>query len=143
VSLAQLLRAAQTRGERVPPAVAAAIVADVLRGLHAAHEATDEQGAPLDSVHRDVSPQNILVGPDGGARVIDFGIAKAAGRAAGATREGQVKGKFAYMAPEQITNVCVTRQSDVFAASIVLWEAITGQRLFQAESEAAVLARVL
>jgi serine/threonine-protein kinase len=74
--------------------------------------------------------------------VLDFGVAKATGRQQ-TTREGQVKGKFAYMAPEQITNVCVTRQSDVFAASIVLWEALTGKRLFQAESETALLARVL
>jgi serine/threonine protein kinase len=143
VSLSQLLHVAQTNRQRVPASVAAAIVAHVLQGLHAAHEATDEAGNPLDIVHRDVSPQNILVGADGAARVLDFGIAKASGRAAHATREGQVKGKFAYMAPEQITNVRVTRQSDIFAASIVLWEALTGTRLFQAESEPALLARVL
>jgi hypothetical protein len=143
VSLSQLLLAAQTRMERAPLRVAAAIIADVLRGLHAAHEATDEEGNPLDIVHRDVSPQNILVGADGSARVLDFGIAKATGRATQVTREGQVKGKFAYMAPEQVTNVGVTRQSDIFAASIVLWETLTGTRLFQAESEPALLARVL
>src|SRR4029077_8248248 len=83
------------------------------------------------------------VGGDGVARVLDFGIAKATGRASQVTREGQVKGKFAYMAPEQVTNVGVARQSDVFAASIVLWELVTGQRLFQAESEPALLAAVL
>jgi serine/threonine-protein kinase len=143
VSLSQLLLAAKSLDQRVPPAVAAAIVSGVLRGLHAAHEATDEDGEPLDIVHRDVSPQNVLVGADGTARVVDFGIAKATGRAAGVTREGQVKGKFAYMAPEQITNVGVSRQSDVFAASIVFWELLTGQRLFQAESEPALLAAVL
>jgi serine/threonine-protein kinase len=142
VSLWQLLGAARRLGERVPPPVAAAVVGDALRGLHAAHEATDEAGGPLDIVHRDVSPQNILVGTDGIARVLDFGVAKASGRQQ-VTREGQVKGKFAYMAPEQITNVCVTRQSDVFAASIVLWEALTGTRLFEADSETALLARVL
>lgn len=143
VALAQLLFAAQNSGERPPCAVAAAIMAGVLNGLHAAHEATDEEGNPLDIVHRDVSPQNILVGADGSARVLDFGIAKATGRATQVTREGQLKGKFAYMAPEQITNVGVTRQSDIFAASIVLWESLTGARLFQADSEPAVLARVL
>jgi serine/threonine-protein kinase len=142
-SLAQLLFAAQNLGARAPSAVAAAILAGVLQGLHAAHEATDEAGNPLDIVHRDVSPQNILVGADGSARVLDFGIAKATGRATQVTREGQVKGKFAYMAPEQITNVGVSRQSDIFAASIVLWEALTGTRLFQADSGPAVLARVL
>jgi eukaryotic-like serine/threonine-protein kinase len=143
LSLAHLLHAAQARKERAPPAVAAAVIADVLRGLHAAHEATDEDGNPLDIVHRDVSPQNILVGAEGCAMVLDFGIAKATGRSAQATRDGQVKGKFAYMAPEQVTNVRVTRQSDIFAASVVLWETLTGARLFQAESEPALLARVL
>jgi serine/threonine protein kinase len=142
VSLSLLLNVAKERAEAVPPQVAGAIVADVLRGLHAAHEATDEEGNPLDIVHRDVSPQNILVGADGRARVLDFGIAKASGRQQ-VTRDGQVKGKFAYMSPEQISNVFVTRQSDVFAASIVLWEVLTGARLFQAESASSVLARVL
>jgi serine/threonine-protein kinase len=143
VSLSQLLQAARARRERPPAQVAAAVTSDVLRGLHAAHEATDEDGVPLDIVHRDVSPQNVLVGADGIARVLDFGIAKATGRAAQVTREGQVKGKFAYMAPEQVTNVGVSRQSDVFAASIVFWELLTGERLFQAESEPALLAAVL
>jgi serine/threonine-protein kinase len=143
VSLSQLLYAARARHERPPPPIATAIVSDVLRGLHAAHEATEEDGGPLDIVHRDVSPQNVLVGADGTARVVDFGIAKATGRAAQVTREGQIKGKFAYMAPEQITNVGVTRQSDVFAASIVFWELLTGERLFQADSEPALLAAVL
>ena len=143
LSLSQLLQAARARGERAPAAIATAVMSDVLRGLHAAHEAIDEDGEPLDIVHRDVSPQNVLVGTDGAARVVDFGIAKATGRAAQVTREGQVKGKFAYMAPEQVTNVGVSRQSDVFAASIVFWELLTGERLFQAESEPAVLAAVL
>jgi serine/threonine protein kinase len=142
VSLALLLEAAQASRELVPPPVAAAIVADVLRGLHAAHEATDEAGNPLDIVHRDVSPQNILVGADGSARVLDFGVAKASGRQQ-VTRDGQVKGKLAYMSPEQISNVFVTRQSDVFSASIVLWETLTRTRLFQADSASSVLARVL
>jgi eukaryotic-like serine/threonine-protein kinase len=142
VALSLLLDAAKTRGEFVPSPVAAAVVADVLRGLHAAHEATDEAGNPLDIVHRDVSPQNILVGADGCARVLDFGVAKASGRQQ-MTRDGQMKGKLAYMSPEQITNVFVTRQSDVFAASIVLWETLTGARLFQGESASSVLARVL
>lgn len=143
LSLSQLLIAAQVRREHAPAAVAASVIVDALNGLHAAHEATDEEGSPLDIVHRDVSPHNVLVGADGRARVLDFGVAKAAGRATQATREGQVKGKFAYMSPEQVTNVGVSRKSDVFAASIVLWEALTGTRLFQADSEPALLARVL
>ena len=119
----------------------AAIIADVLHGLHAAHEATSEKGEPLDIVHRDVSPQNVLVGADGVARVLDFGVAKAAGRIQ-TTREGQLKGKIAYMAPEQLTGVA-SRRTDVYAASVVLWEALTGRRLFRGENDAAVLNQVM
>ncbi len=114
----------------------------VLHGLHAAHEAKNEQGEPLDIVHRDVSPQNVLVGIDGTPRVLDFGVAKAVGRLQ-TTREGQVKGKFAYMAPEQIYGRNVTRQADVYAAAVVAWEALTGKRLFTADNEAAIVNAVL
>ena len=87
-------------------------------------------GEPLGIVHRDVSPQNILVGTDGVARVLDFGVAKAAGRVQ-TTRDGQIKGKLAYMAPEQLRGEHVDR-ADVYAAGVVLWEALTGRRLFEA-----------
>jgi len=130
------------RGGAIEPRIACAIACGMLHGLHAAHEATDESGAPLEIVHRDVSPHNVLVGADGIARVLDFGIAKATGRQH-ATRDGVIKGKCAYMAPEQITNVRVNRQCDVFAASIVLWEALAGARLFRAETERDTLARVM
>jgi serine/threonine-protein kinase len=93
-------------------------------------------------VHRDVSPHNILVGVDGMARVVDFGIAKASGRMH-TTREGAVKGKLGYMAPEQMAAENVTRQADLYAAAVVLWEALTGKRLFDGDSEAIVLAKVL
>ncbi len=141
-SLARLLRAASA--SRVPPDpwLLATVLAGMLHGLHAAHEARDEQGAPLEIVHRDVSPQNVLVGVDGVARVLDFGVAKAVGRLQ-TTREGQVKGKFGYMAPEQIAGRAVTRRADVYAAAVVAWEAFAGQRLFQADNEAAVLHAVL
>ena len=95
-----------------------------LHGLHAAHEAKNERGEPLGIVHRDVSPQNVLVGVDGVARVLDFGVAKARGRMQ-TTREGQLKGKLAYMAPEQLRGQPATQQSDVYAAAVVLWEALT------------------
>ena len=141
-SLSRLLRTLTQRGERMPPRIAAAIIAGVLRGLHAAHEAKSEIGEKLEIVHRDVSPQNVLVGTDGIARVLDFGVAKAAGRVQ-TTREGQLKGKLAYMAPEQITTGSVTRKTDVYAAAVVLWEMLTGRRLFRADNEAKLLALVL
>jgi serine/threonine-protein kinase len=137
VALTRLLKAGA-----IPIRIACSIASGMLHGLHAAHEAMDESGTPLEIVHRDVSPQNVLVGTDGIARVLDFGIAKATGRQH-ATKDGVIKGKCAYMAPEQITNVRVNRQCDVFAASIVLWEALTGDRLFRAETERDTLARVM
>jgi serine/threonine-protein kinase len=141
-ALGHLLKMTQTRGQRIPPHFAAAVVAQALHGLHAAHDAKDKNGEPLGIVHRDVSPQNILVGVDGIARVLDFGIAKAASRST-ATEDGQVKGKTAYMAPEQLQHGSVDRRTDVFAAAVVLWEVLTNKRLFFAESPSATVARVL
>ncbi len=136
-SLSRLLKATGAQGARIPPAFAATMLSGVLHGLHAAHEAKSERGEPLGVVHRDISPQNILVGTDGVARVLDFGVAKAAGRIQ-TTREGQLKGKIAYMAPEQISGV-VARTTDVYAASVVLWEVLTGRRLFAGENEAHIM----
>jgi eukaryotic-like serine/threonine-protein kinase len=123
-SLAALARAARERTRPIPAGVAAAIAADVLHGLHAAHVAVDEVGAPLGIVHRDVSPQNVIVGADGAARVLDFGIAKARTRAA-VTRDGQIKGKLKYMAPEQLGGDASV-ESDVYAVGLVLWELLVG-----------------
>jgi eukaryotic-like serine/threonine-protein kinase len=136
-SLGRLVRAAQPTGG-VPSTVASGIFIGVLEGLHAAHEARSDRGEPLDIVHRDVSPQNILVGIDGISHVLDFGIAKAAGRLQHTT-EGQLKGKFAYMSPEQLVSGPVDRRTDIYAASVVLWEALTGERLFTGESPGAVV----
>jgi eukaryotic-like serine/threonine-protein kinase len=142
-SLAECLRAARARGEAIPVDIVSAIVCAVLHGLHAAHEATDEQGVPLGIVHRDVGPQNVLVGADGVPRVLDFGVAKAVGRIQ-TTRDGQLKGKLAYMAPEQVTDrATVDRRTDVYAAGVVLWETLTRQRLFRGENEALVIRNVL
>lgn len=141
-SFAKLLTIAKQAGKKVPTDVTCAIVVATLHGLHAAHEAKDERGEPLGIVHRDVSPQNVLVGADGIARVLDFGIAKAEGRAQ-VTREGQVRGKMAYVAPEQFLLGKADRKADIYAASVVLWEALTGQRLFLGETEAQTVARVL
>jgi serine/threonine protein kinase len=141
-SLARLVRAARGRGDILPPGITVAIMVGVLQGLHAAHEAKNERGLPLGIVHRDVSPQNVLVGSDGQARVLDFGVAKAAGRVQ-TTREGQLKGKLAYMAPEQLRGENCSRKPDISAAAVVLWEALTGERLFRADNEGAVIAKVL
>jgi hypothetical protein len=132
-SLSRLLRESRRLGEPVTSALAGAILFGALEGLHAAHEARDARGDPLELVHRDVSPHNLLVGTDGIARVLDFGVVKARGRAQ-TTRVGQFKGKLAYMAPEQLRGT-VTRRTDVFAASVVLWEALTGVRLFAGEDD--------
>ena len=141
-SLSALLRAARQRGAPPPVDVVTGILAQALAGLHAAHEARSATGEPLGIVHRDVSPQNVLVGTDGVARVLDFGVAKALGKLH-TTREGQLKGKVGYLAPEQILGHAVTRQSDVFAASVMLWEALAGQRLFTGDSEGRVLQAIL
>ena len=141
-SLAHLGKLVHLRGEKFPIHFAAAMVAQALHGLHAAHEAKDPHGDPLGIVHRDVSPQNVLVGTDGVARVLDFGIAKAASRAT-ATEDGQIKGKTAYMAPEQLQHGAVDRRTDVWAAGVMFWELLTGRRLFLADSPAATIGRVL
>ena len=141
-SLWHLLGAARGQKTRVPPHIVSAVLVNVLHGLHAAHEACDEHGRPLCVVHRDVSPQNILVGVDGVARVLDFGVAKAAIRLQ-STQEGQLKGKLAYMAPEQIRGKDVDRRTDVYAAAVVLWGALVGKRLIRGKNEGEVLERVL
>lgn len=141
-SLAQLSRIVRERGGKVPASIGASIIVGMLEGLHAAHEAHEDDGSLLSIVHRDVSPQNVLVGVDGVARLIDFGVAKALGRVT-STEQGQIKGKAGYMAPEQIRGDDVTPRTDVFAAAVVLWEVLTGERLFFGKNTAATLFRVL
>lgn len=141
-SLLGLLRESVKVNKPMPPPVAVRIMLDVLAGLHAAHTLTGDAGEPLNLVHRDVSPHNILVGVDGTARIVDFGIARAEERL-GTTRDGQVKGKLAYMAPEQTTSEPVDRRVDVFTAGIVLWETLCGRRLFKGQSDAEVLRKLL
>jgi serine/threonine protein kinase len=141
-SIARLSRVLRERQETLPTRILSAVMAGVLHGLHAAHEAKDERGIPLGIVHRDMSPQNVLLGTDGVARVLDFGVAKAAGRMQ-TTREGQIKGKLSYMPPEQLRGASVNRQSDIYAAGVMLWELVTGQRLFAGDNEGAIVAKVL
>jgi serine/threonine-protein kinase len=126
----------------IPLGVIGAVIQNVLAGLHAAHEATTEQGMPLALIHRDVSPQNVLVGRDGVARVLDFGIAKAIGRSH-TTREGRIKGKLAYMPPEQIRGQELDRRADIYAASVMLWELLTMRRPYDEDDDAATIYKVV
>ncbi len=141
-TLSRLLRISASRRAHVPPAIAVNVALGALAGLHAAHEATTEQGAPLHLVHRDMSPQNVMVGVDGATRVLDFGVAKAVGRAQH-TREGEINGKIAYMAPEQIRGGAIDRRADVYATSVMLWEALTLRRLIRGETDAERMYQVL
>jgi len=135
ISLLDLSRIARERQRIAEVSVSATILNGALQGLHAAHELTDEGGAAVGLVHRDVSPHNILVGIDGSSRVIDFGIAKASGRLQ-VTEVGIMKGKFAYMAPEQIRAGAIDRRVDIYSSGIVLWEALTGRSLFRGSADA-------
>jgi eukaryotic-like serine/threonine-protein kinase len=141
-SLSKLLRAARKEGVVLPVRVLAALVADALHGLHAAHEAKSDQGDPLMIVHRDVSPQNVLVGDDGAARVVDFGVAKATARAY-TTLDKKIRGKLRYMAPEQITNADVDRRTDLYAMGVILWEGLTGRRMYQGLNDGELVTRVI
>lgn len=140
--LGVLLGRAAKRGERLPRPFVFRVLSDTLHGLGAAHRLTDENGKPLKLVHRDVSPHNILVGTDGIARLTDFGVAKADVRMA-STRAGQFKGKLSYMAPEQAASNRTDQRSDLFSAGIILWESLTGRRLFKGESNGATLHKLL
>ena len=142
-SLAKLVRSALKKGERMPVEVAVSVLSGMLHGLHATHEAKNEQLEPMHIVHRDVSPQNVLVGLDGVARIFDFGVAKAAAMRSQATSDGQMKGKLSYMSPEQLNSREVDRRTDVFAAGVVAWECLTGRRLFSGSDPGEVLAKVL
>jgi serine/threonine-protein kinase len=123
----------------IPPEMAIRIIAEVASGLHAAHELRDSNGALRGVVHRDISPHNILIGTNGAVKLVDFGVAKALGRVAEATRAGQLKGKFGYMSPEQALGKSVDRRSDVFSLGIVLFELTTSRRLFRGESDVETL----
>jgi serine/threonine-protein kinase len=141
-SLAGLRRACRKTDEFTPLAVVGAIMSNVLQGLHAAHEARDETGTPIRMIHRDVSPQNIIVGADGVARLLDFGVA----RAEAARRDsipGRIKGKFSYLAPEVLRGEPMTAQVDIFAAAIVFWELITGRKLFGGTTEQERMEKIL
>mgnify|MGYP003449613770 FL=1 len=129
------------RGEVLPIPLSCYVIMKLCEGLDYAHNKHDTSGRFLNLVHRDVSPQNILVSYEGEVKIIDFGIAKAAGKA-GRTQAGILKGKFGYMSPEQVNGLEIDRRSDVFGVGICLYELLTGERLFVAESDFATLEKV-
>ncbi|CAN5687813.1 hypothetical protein BH11MYX3_BH11MYX3_29710 [soil metagenome] len=141
-SLGQVLKQGQKQQRPMSPFAAAKIVADAAEGLHYAHELCDFNGHPIGIVHRDVSPGNIVVQYNGAVKVVDFGIAKAQGRVT-STQDGELKGKYGYMSPEQIKNEALDRRSDVFSLGVVLWESLARRRLFQADNVAATLMQIL
>jgi serine/threonine protein kinase len=140
-SLASLLRSARNANVRLPVPIACAIVHDMLLGLHEAHQAKDDDGAPLAIVHRDVSPQNVLVGLDGLSRVLDFGVAKAR-QNTHHSNDNEIKGKIPYMPPEQLFGEALDHKVDVYAAGVTLWEALVCERLFDGPSETALVRKI-
>lgn len=130
-------------GSAFPPDLAAALIGQACRGLHAAHELRNEQGQLRGIVHRDISPQNIMCCSDGTVKVIDFGIAWAVDRLVEPTRPNQIKGKLAYMSAEQLEGRPVSRASDLFSLGVILHELLSGRRLFRRDDNAATCLAVL
>ncbi|AKF04438.1 serine/threonine protein kinase [Sandaracinus amylolyticus] len=141
-NLLALTRAAREHGIELDVALVVHIVAEICAGLHAAHELADDDGRSLDVVHRDVSPQNVFVTFEGEVKLIDFGIVRFADQIA-RTKSGVVKGKFAYMAPEQFSGEPLDRRIDVFATGVVLHELLTGRRLFARSNDRDMLMAIL
>src|ERR1041384_1578092 len=139
--LRQLIERFRKRQQPMPVPQTCIIVAEVCEALDYAHRKRDAQGKPLGIVHRDVSPQNVLVSFEGEVKLIDFGIAKAESRLQ-KTQAGILKGKFSYMSPEQVKGQNIDGRSDVFACGILLWELISGEKLFTGDSDFAVLEKV-
>ncbi len=139
--LRHIVRTARTDNINMGMGFAAYVISRAAMGLDYAHRKAGMDGQPLNLVHRDVSPQNILVSYDGEVKVVDFGIAKAEARAT-ETQTGVLKGKFAYMAPEQVVGGDIDRRADIFALGAVLYEIVTGDRLFAGENDLSVLEKV-
>ena len=140
--LSAVLRKAARERRPPTPALAAYVIAQAASGLGYAHGLTDGDGQPLGVVHRDVSPQNVLVSFEGAVKLIDFGVARAFGRVAH-TSPGGLKGKIEYMSPEQASAEEVDHRADVFALGVVLWEVLTGRRLFRRETELATMRAIV
>ncbi|MFO0572048.1 MAG: serine/threonine-protein kinase, partial [Polyangiaceae bacterium] len=141
-SLSGVARRAKKAGKPLPVPIALRLMDDALGGLHAAHELLDADGNHAGLVHRDFSPQNILVGVDGLAKLTDFGVAKALGRLS-QTTSGAIKGKVAYMSPEQARGDALDRRVDIWAAGVVTWELLTGTRLYKGIPDAVALLKIV
>ena len=139
--LSQLLRAAGEHGA-IPLPIAVNLIGQACKGLHAAHDARDERGHLIGLVHRDISPQNVLVTYSGQAKLVDFGIAKATQRSSSLTEDGEVKGKLGYMAPEQIRGQAVDRRTDIFALGTLLYLLTTGRNPFKGDSAAETMQNI-
>jgi serine/threonine-protein kinase len=142
-SLAKVARQARKVASPLPIGLSLRIMADACAGLHAAHELKDKKGETMGVIHRDVSPQNILVGVNGAVKVIDFGVAKARGRRASETGEGVVKGKIRFMAPEQVRAQPLDRRADIWAIGVCLHELATGKLPFDDDSDVDVVRRLI
>ncbi|MBL8613727.1 MAG: serine/threonine protein kinase, partial [Myxococcales bacterium] len=142
-SLSKLMRACDEARQPMPLGAALQIAADVCLGLEAAHTLCDAAGEPLGVVHRDVSPQNVLIGPAGEAKLIDFGVAKARDRMAQDTTAGQLKGKLRYMSPEQAKGGNLDGRADVWSVGALLYEMLTGEPPFDGPHELAILHRLV
>lgn len=138
--LSKVLRQLRRKGQRLPVEIAAYIISCVCQGLNYAHHKTDGQGHPLNIIHRDVSPSNVLISWEGEVKVADFGIAKAATQTV-RTRTGSFKGKYCYISAEQLEGK-PDRRSDIYAAGVILWELLVGQKLFWGESELQIMSLV-
>ncbi|MCA9593280.1 MAG: serine/threonine protein kinase [Myxococcales bacterium] len=137
------IRRAAAKREGIPRPIAVKVVADAAAGLHAAHELKDEHGEVIGLVHRDISPQNVLITYDGVVKIVDFGVAKAAGRTAENTNAGQIKGKPPYMSPEQALGKDIDRRSDLFALGIILYQLTTGKHPFRGENDVITLQNIV
>ncbi|MBN2361127.1 MAG: PhnD/SsuA/transferrin family substrate-binding protein [Deltaproteobacteria bacterium] len=142
-SVRDLMAQADRAARPLPLAAALSIAIQASAGAHAAHELTDAQGRPLNLVHRDISPHNLMVTGAGHVKLLDFGVAKADVPAAEHTQTGELKGKLHYLSPEQCRHEPLDRRSDIFALGIVLWEMLSGRRLFKRESELETLQAIV
>ncbi|MBC7974107.1 MAG: serine/threonine protein kinase, partial [Myxococcales bacterium] len=141
-SIGELLQLFRQENRKLDPELAARVIMQIAGGLHAAHETLDTDGHPLELVHRDISPSNILLSNDGNAKLIDFGIAKARNRLAETEAGVALKGKFKYIAPEQAMRSTIDRRGDIFSLGVVFWEMLVGQPLFADDSHVALFNRL-